>query len=59
MLDEPPSVRAAPCPPPLQPDSWKGPWAGYAGEGDAKVPPLLRGALTEAQKKLCVCSRGW
>ena len=46
-----------------QPDSWKGPWAGYDGEIEGRIAPLERGTLTEAQKKLCVIAAasavGW
>ena len=34
------------------PDSYRGPWAGYEGEAAQKVSVLSRGELTDAQKKL-------
>jgi hypothetical protein len=33
-------------------DSWKGPWAGFAGEASMKATPLELGTLSEEQKRL-------
>jgi hypothetical protein len=35
-------------------DSWRGPWAAYAGDAARRTTPLERGELTDAQKRLRV-----